>query len=68
MNCFVFIYQKKYRQQPYAFKHTSVTDSPDIVHAKFSNKITNEVRYYVFLIINHLMVNWNIHLMINWNK
>uniref|UniRef100_A0AAR2J8C6 LIM zinc-binding domain-containing protein n=1 Tax=Pygocentrus nattereri TaxID=42514 RepID=A0AAR2J8C6_PYGNA len=36
---------KKYRQQPCMFKHTSVTDSPDIVHAKFSNKITNERLY-----------------------
>uniref|UniRef100_A0A3B4DAY3 LIM zinc-binding domain-containing protein n=1 Tax=Pygocentrus nattereri TaxID=42514 RepID=A0A3B4DAY3_PYGNA len=34
-----------YRQQPCMFKHTSVTDSPDIVHAKFSNKITNERLY-----------------------
>ncbi|KAL6475362.1 hypothetical protein MHYP_G00164020 [Metynnis hypsauchen] len=39
------ISDKKYRQQPYMFKHTSVTDSPDIVHAKFSNKITNERLY-----------------------
>uniref|UniRef100_A0A4W6CBW7 Nebulin-related anchoring protein n=1 Tax=Lates calcarifer TaxID=8187 RepID=A0A4W6CBW7_LATCA len=28
------ISDKKYRQQPYNFKHTSVADSPDIVHAK----------------------------------
>ncbi|KAK3559454.1 hypothetical protein QTP86_013637, partial [Hemibagrus guttatus] len=39
------ISEKKYRQQPYAFKHTSVADSPDIVHAKFSNKISNERLY-----------------------
>ncbi|KAF7705378.1 nebulin-related-anchoring protein [Silurus meridionalis] len=39
------ISEKKYRQQPHAFKHTSITDSPDIVHAKFSNKITNERLY-----------------------
>ncbi|XP_072523449.1 nebulin-related-anchoring protein [Salminus brasiliensis] len=39
------ISDKKYRQQPYTFKHTSITDSPDIVHAKFSNKITNERLY-----------------------
>ncbi|XP_036428590.1 nebulin-related-anchoring protein [Colossoma macropomum] len=39
------ISDKKYRQQPYTFKHTSVIDSPDIVHAKFSNKITNERLY-----------------------
>lgn len=35
--------QKKYRQQPSTFKHTSVTDSPDIIHAKLSGQITNEV-------------------------
>ncbi|XP_068439400.1 nebulin-related-anchoring protein [Clinocottus analis] len=35
----------KYRQQPYKFKHTSVTDSPDIVHAKLSGHITNERLY-----------------------
>ncbi|XP_050980766.1 nebulin-related-anchoring protein isoform X2 [Labeo rohita] len=39
------ISEKKYRQQPYSFKHTSVTDSPDIVHAKTSSKITNERLY-----------------------
>ncbi|XP_066519159.1 nebulin-related-anchoring protein [Hoplias malabaricus] len=39
------ISDKKYRQQPYMFKHTSVADSPDIVHAKFSNKIANERLY-----------------------
>ncbi|KAL4613004.1 nebulin-related-anchoring protein isoform X2 [Arapaima gigas] len=39
------ISEKKYRQQPHSFKHTSVADSPDIVHAKFSNKITNERLY-----------------------
>ncbi|KAG9267895.1 nebulin-related-anchoring protein [Astyanax mexicanus] len=39
------ISDKKYRQQPYTFKHTSVTDSPDIVHAKLSNKLTNERLY-----------------------
>lgn len=37
-------YQKKYRQQPCNFKHTSVVDSPDIVHARLSGQITNEVR------------------------
>ncbi|XP_068610863.1 LOW QUALITY PROTEIN: nebulin-related-anchoring protein [Brachionichthys hirsutus] len=35
----------KYRQQPYSFKHTSVTDSPDIVHAKLSGQVTNERLY-----------------------
>lgn len=39
------ISEKKYRQQPYSFKHTSVTDSPDIVHAKTSSKINNERLY-----------------------
>ncbi|XP_075948940.1 nebulin-related-anchoring protein [Anarhichas minor] len=39
------ISDKKYRQQPYNFKHTSVTDSPDIVHAKLSGQITNERLY-----------------------
>ncbi|KAJ8386570.1 hypothetical protein AAFF_G00168960 [Aldrovandia affinis] len=37
--------EKKYRQQPYSFKHTAVADSPDMVHAKFSNKISNERLY-----------------------
>lgn len=39
------ISDKKYRQQPYNFRHTSVTDSPDIVHAKMSGQITNERLY-----------------------
>ncbi|XP_058476923.1 nebulin-related-anchoring protein isoform X1 [Solea solea] len=39
------ISDKKYRQQPYNFKHTSVIDSPDIVHAKLSGQITNERLY-----------------------
>lgn len=39
------ISDKKYRQQPYNFKHTSVTDSPDIVHAKLSGQLTNERLY-----------------------
>ncbi|XP_012670070.2 nebulin-related-anchoring protein [Clupea harengus] len=39
------ISDKKYRQQASSFKHTSVTDSPDMVHAKFSNKLTNERLY-----------------------
>uniref|UniRef100_A0A673IDL5 Nebulin-related-anchoring protein-like n=1 Tax=Sinocyclocheilus rhinocerous TaxID=307959 RepID=A0A673IDL5_9TELE len=39
------ISEKKYRQQPYSFKHTSVTDSQDIMHAKSSSKITNERLY-----------------------
>uniref|UniRef100_A0A3B3SDX1 Nebulin-related anchoring protein n=1 Tax=Paramormyrops kingsleyae TaxID=1676925 RepID=A0A3B3SDX1_9TELE len=39
------ISERKYRQHPFHFKHTSVADSPDIVHAKFSNKISNERLY-----------------------
>ncbi|XP_066548934.1 nebulin-related-anchoring protein [Amia ocellicauda] len=39
------ISDKKYRQLPYSFKHTAVTDSPDMVHAKFSSQITNERLY-----------------------
>ncbi|XP_041714201.1 nebulin-related-anchoring protein isoform X1 [Coregonus clupeaformis] len=39
------ISEKKYRQQPCSFKHTSVADSPDMVHAKLSNKLTNERLY-----------------------
>lgn len=39
------ISDKKYRQLPSNFKHTSVTDSPDIIHAKMSGQITNERLY-----------------------
>ncbi|XP_047466049.1 nebulin-related-anchoring protein isoform X2 [Mugil cephalus] len=39
------ISDKKYRQQPYNFKHTSVADSPDIIHAKLSGQVTNERLY-----------------------
>ncbi|KAG8430684.1 hypothetical protein GDO86_020135 [Hymenochirus boettgeri] len=39
------ISESKYRQQPHAFKHTTVADSLDILHATFSNKITNERMY-----------------------
>ncbi|XP_006002862.1 nebulin-related-anchoring protein isoform X1 [Latimeria chalumnae] len=39
------ISEKKYRQHPCSFKHTTVTDSPDLLHAKFSNMITNERLY-----------------------
>ncbi|XP_039402401.1 nebulin-related-anchoring protein isoform X7 [Mauremys reevesii] len=35
----------KYRQQPHSFKYTSVTDSPGLLHAKFSNMIANERLY-----------------------
>lgn len=36
--------QKKYRQLPDSLKFTSVTDSPDIVHAKMSYQQCSEVR------------------------
>ncbi|XP_037134487.1 nebulin-related-anchoring protein isoform X1 [Syngnathus acus] len=39
------ISDRKYRQHPYNFRHTSVADSPDMVHAKFSGLITNERLY-----------------------
>ncbi|KAJ6669045.1 hypothetical protein lerEdw1_007854 [Lerista edwardsae] len=35
----------KYRQQPTSFKYTSVTDSPGLLHAKFSNMVANERLY-----------------------
>ncbi|CAL8259772.1 unnamed protein product [Arctogadus glacialis] len=41
------ISDKKYRQQPYHFKHTSVADSPDILHAKLSGQVANERLYKV---------------------
>ncbi|KAF4791229.1 Nebulin-related-anchoring protein [Turdus rufiventris] len=39
------ISESKYRQQPHSFKYTSVTDSPGLLHAKFSNMIANEAKY-----------------------
>ncbi|CAI9613763.1 unnamed protein product [Staurois parvus] len=39
------ISETKYRQQPYQLKYTTITDSVDLLHAKFSNKITNERLY-----------------------
>ncbi|XP_071605497.1 nebulin-related-anchoring protein isoform X3 [Heliangelus exortis] len=39
------ISESKYRQQPHSFKYTSVTDSPGLLHAKFSNLIANERLY-----------------------
>ncbi|XP_065528358.1 nebulin-related-anchoring protein isoform X3 [Lathamus discolor] len=39
------ISESKYRQQPHSFKYTSVTDSPGLLHAKFSNMIANERLY-----------------------
>ncbi|XP_063819401.1 nebulin-related-anchoring protein [Pseudophryne corroboree] len=39
------ISERKYRQLPHQLKYTTVTDTLDILHAKFSNKITNERLY-----------------------
>ncbi|XP_058154354.1 nebulin-related-anchoring protein isoform X6 [Dasypus novemcinctus] len=39
------ISESKYRQQPQSFKYTAVTDSPSLLHAKFSNQIANEAKY-----------------------
>ncbi|XP_041517329.1 nebulin-related-anchoring protein isoform X7 [Microtus oregoni] len=39
------ISKSKYRQHPGSFKYTAVTDTPGLLHAKFSNQITNERLY-----------------------
>ncbi|XP_062958084.1 nebulin-related-anchoring protein isoform X4 [Cynocephalus volans] len=39
------ISESKYRQHPQSFKYTAVTDTPNLLHAKFSNQITNERLY-----------------------
>ncbi|KAM6442896.1 nebulin-related-anchoring protein isoform 2-T2 [Liasis olivaceus] len=39
------ISESKYRQLANSFKYTSVTDSPGLLHAKFSNMIANERLY-----------------------
>ncbi|XP_058527607.1 nebulin-related-anchoring protein isoform X4 [Ochotona princeps] len=39
------ISESKYRQHPWSFKHTAVTDTPELLHAKFTNQITNERLY-----------------------
>ncbi|KAG8544554.1 hypothetical protein GDO81_022270, partial [Engystomops pustulosus] len=39
------ISERKYRQLPQQLRYTAVSDSLDILHAKFSNKITNERLY-----------------------
>ncbi|NP_001309874.1 nebulin-related-anchoring protein isoform 4 [Homo sapiens] len=39
------ISESKYRQHPHSFKYTAVTDTPNLLHAKFSNQITNERLY-----------------------
>ncbi|XP_053548678.1 nebulin-related-anchoring protein isoform X2 [Bombina bombina] len=44
-NASALISESKYRQQPHTFKYTTVADSLDLLHAKFSNKITNERLY-----------------------
>lgn len=41
--------QSKYRQHPGSFKYTTVTDTPNLLHAKFSNQITNEVKIFRWL-------------------
>ncbi|XP_047408149.1 nebulin-related-anchoring protein isoform X1 [Sciurus carolinensis] len=39
------ISESKYRQHPGSFKYTAVTDTPNLLHAKFSSQITNERLY-----------------------
>ncbi|KAM5271602.1 nebulin-related-anchoring protein isoform 2-T2 [Ctenodactylus gundi] len=39
------ISESKYRQHPGSFNYTAVTDTPSLLHAKFSNQITNERLY-----------------------
>ncbi|VTJ55586.1 Hypothetical predicted protein [Marmota monax] len=39
------ISESKYRQHPGSIKYTTVTDTPNLLHAKFSNQITNERLY-----------------------
>nr|XP_005566524.1 PREDICTED: nebulin-related-anchoring protein isoform X2 [Macaca fascicularis] len=39
------ISESKYRQHPHSLKYTAVTDTPNLLHAKFSNQITNERLY-----------------------
>ncbi|KAL1788490.1 nebulin-related-anchoring protein isoform X1 [Sigmodon hispidus] len=39
------ISESKYRQHPGSFKYTAVTDTPNLLHAKFSNQITSERLY-----------------------
>uniref|UniRef100_A0A8C6IJJ7 Nebulin-related-anchoring protein n=1 Tax=Mus spicilegus TaxID=10103 RepID=A0A8C6IJJ7_MUSSI len=39
------ISESKYRQHPGSFKYTAVTDTPNLLHAKYSNQITNERLY-----------------------
>uniref|UniRef100_A0A8C5HIM0 LIM zinc-binding domain-containing protein n=1 Tax=Gouania willdenowi TaxID=441366 RepID=A0A8C5HIM0_GOUWI len=40
------ISDKKYRQQPYNFKHTSVADSPDIIHVRKTSYFSQIFRLY----------------------
>ncbi|XP_055447732.1 nebulin-related-anchoring protein [Psammomys obesus] len=44
-NASKLISESKYRQYPRSFKYTAVTDTPNLLHAKFSNQITNERLY-----------------------
>ncbi|XP_069844147.1 nebulin-related-anchoring protein isoform X2 [Dipodomys merriami] len=39
------ISERNYRQHPGSFKYTAVTDTPNLLHAKFSSQITNERLY-----------------------
>ncbi|XP_051002792.1 nebulin-related-anchoring protein isoform X2 [Acomys russatus] len=39
------ISESKYRQHPGSFKYTAVADTPSLVHAKYSNQVTNERLY-----------------------
>ncbi|XP_003255528.2 nebulin-related-anchoring protein isoform X3 [Nomascus leucogenys] len=39
------ISESKYRQHPHSLKYTAVADTPNLLHAKFSNQITNERLY-----------------------
>lgn len=39
-----FLSQSNYRQHPGSFQYTAVTETPNLLHAKLSNQITNEVK------------------------
>uniref|UniRef100_A0A8C5KH45 Nebulin-related-anchoring protein n=1 Tax=Jaculus jaculus TaxID=51337 RepID=A0A8C5KH45_JACJA len=39
------ISESKYRQHPRSLKYTTVTDTPNLLHAKFTSQITNERLY-----------------------
>lgn len=59
-----FFLQKKYRQLPDRLKFTSVTDSPDIIHAKTSYQQCSEVCSWidsVLLIAKVVLPGTNVH-------